>query len=843
MDTHPAFTSFRPFARKNTEDVGVTASDCQRARAESGGCYAIFWGYDAEKGVLCPKCHWDTPDSIEATKASTGSDQLFTTETRKVQFEPGQGFVGRCYKDGDSMFLKDVSQVPDSEFSRKELAARFGIVSVALKPFADGVMEVGSAKKWDASHWIHTVTQADCERAAQDAQAQFAVFWGYDIEKGVLRPAIHWNTEEHVAEAKKRTGGDETYAEASYGTEVAPGSRVIGMAFWNQKPSVHQDVSELTFAEFKRKAIVDKFGIKGSAFKPYRDGVMEVGATTRWESCSWASTLSTHDCKWAAKEAGADFAIYWSFDQAKGVLRPTCHWNPPDHVAAVKAATGNSELYTTESYQGELKPGDGFVGKAYKEAHAMFIPDLSVALDSEYSRKQLATKYGVVSLALKPMGDGVMEIGTSNRWDSCEWVRDVTPKDCQRAAEEAEASFAIYWGFDVEKGVLRPMCHWDPPKRIAELKEKTGGDETYATESYRFPRQPGDGYVGKSFGNQETMFFPDMSKVPQSEFKRRDLEHRFGIVSMAFKPFANGVMEVGCTKKWEECDWVNRVTVEDCQRVAREAGADFCIYWKLDSKGMLHPSSHWEPPERIAVTRASTGKDELYTTESYKTELGQGLGYVGKAFVGKETRFIQDVTAESVPASEYPRKALAAKFGVVSLGLKPFGDGVYEVGWTTKREGCDWLNTMTADDCRRVCLDVKGDYAICWVLDQAKGVIRAASHWNPPERIAEAKAEESLDDDHSFDHQAQTAGDLYTTESYRFQFKAGVGSVGRCFQEKKVISIPDVAEVSAVDYSRKGLAARFGMKTIVFLPAAGGVLEVGAAQAMDASSFSAMRTA
>ena len=112
----------------------------------------------------------------------------------------------------------------------------------------------------------------------------------------------------------------------------------------------------------------------------------------------------------------------------------------------VKAATGNSELYTTESYQGvlgELKPGDGFVGKAnsivyiyiyvfiicynvihytilyytkaYKEAHAMFIPDLSAALDSEYPRKQLATKYGVVSLALKPMGDGVMEIGTSNR--------------------------------------------------------------------------------------------------------------------------------------------------------------------------------------------------------------------------------------------------------------------------------------------------------------------------------------------------------------------------------------------------------------------------------------------
>ena len=170
------------------------------------------------------------------------------------------------------------------------------------------------------------------------------------------------------------------------------------------------------------------------------------------------------------------------------------------------------------------------------------------------------------------------------------------------------------------------------------------------------------------------------------------------------------------------------------------------------------------------------------------------------------------------------RRDLAAQFGIVSLALKPFGDGVYEVGWGSKRSGCDWLKTMTVDDCRRACLDINGSFAIFWGLDQAKQVLRPLCHWNPPERVAEVRA-------------ATGSDALYTTESYASEFTPGVGFGGRVYRDKKGMSFPDVSRVSSADFKRKELAARFGVKTLAYVPFASGVLEVGSAAKIDASGY------
>merc|ERR1740127_454536 len=215
--------------------------------------------------------------------------------------------------------------------------------------------------------------------------------------------------------------------------------------------------------------------------------------------------------------------------------------------------TGKDDLYTTESYKVELKPSVGFVGKVYQDGKPMFLPNISDALASEYARKEIAKKYGIKSLGLKPFGDGLMEIGTAKGWERCEWVEEVTAEELERAAKDAGASFSIYWGFDKGMGILRPMRHWNPPERIAEMKAQAGSDELFTTESYMESLMPGEGYVGKCYSNKQTFFIPEVSA--SQGYKRKNLAKRFGITSVALKPFGNGVLEVGSAKKWESCEW------------------------------------------------------------------------------------------------------------------------------------------------------------------------------------------------------------------------------------------------------------------------------------------------
>merc|ERR1719375_673336 len=111
---------------------------------------------------------------------------------------------------------------------------------------------------------------------------------------------------------------------------------------------------------------------------------------------------------------------------------------------------------------------------------------------------------------------------------------------------------------------------------------KTGSKDLYTTESYKAEMTPGSGFVGKVFRNQGQLFIPDVSLVDQNSFQRKHLAEKFGIRSIALKAFETGVMEVGCSQKWETCDWVNTLGADDCKWAAKETGACFAIYWGFD---------------------------------------------------------------------------------------------------------------------------------------------------------------------------------------------------------------------------------------------------------------------
>merc|ERR1719284_1480094 len=426
--------------------------------------------------MLRPMRHWNPPERIAEMKAQGGSDELFTTESYMESLTPGEGYVGKCYSNRQAFFIPDVST--SQGYKRKNLAKRFGITSVALKPFANGVLEVGSAKKWESCEWADRVTAEDCQRVAKETGACFCIYWRLDKAKGVLRASAHWNPPERVA-AVRASGKNDLYTTESCKSEFVLGEYIVGRACKNKETMFIEDVASVNELEYSRKDLAKQFGIVSVALKPFGDGVYEIGWANKRSNCNWLNTelssaktidgigeeVSVEELERAAKEAGAIFSIYWGFDESTGMLRAMRHWNPPERIAEMKAQGGSDELFTTESYMESLTPGEGYVGKCYSNKQAFFIPDVSAS--QGYKRKNLAKRFGITSVALKPFANGVLEVGSAKKWESCEWADRVTVEDCQRVARETGACFCISWRLDKAKGVLRASAHWNPPERVA----------------------------------------------------------------------------------------------------------------------------------------------------------------------------------------------------------------------------------------------------------------------------------------------------------------------------------------------------------------------------------------
>jgi len=425
-----------------------------------------------------------------------------------------------------------------------------------------------------------TMSVEECERACVESGACFAIYWEFDDQKGVLRPMSHFNPSERLQEVKVRTGKSKHYlfTTQSYTYSVKPGVGFVGKTYQSKQAMFFPDVTKLSKTDFPRKDLAATFFIVSMAIVPFAKGVLEIGSSKKREDWAWVWNHQTFVdvCEMACKETGAAFAVYWGLDEAQGVLRPVCHWNPPERVGQVKEKTGREDLYTTESYKNgfKMKVGVGVVGKTYKSKEAMFFENVSKLSKTEFLRKDLAARFGIVSMALKPFGKGVLEVGSPTEWDSCAWVQDhkLFQEACQMACKKTGAPLAIYWGLDDAKGVLRPMCHWNPPEIATQMKAMTGKDDLYTTESYKVQMKPGTGCVGKTYESKEAMFFPDVSKLSWDDFLRKDLAARFGIVSVALKPFANGVLEIASPTKWDSCAWVqdHKLFQEACDTSEKE---------------------------------------------------------------------------------------------------------------------------------------------------------------------------------------------------------------------------------------------------------------------------------
>jgi hypothetical protein len=123
----------------------------------SGAVYAIFWAMSKKNGALHAMCHYNPPRRIEEVKNVLGEDSLYSTESYGFQFLPGQGLVGEVFKGKGRLIFQDITELPEEIYLRKRQAQRFGIKSVVLTWYKDGVLEFGTTDKWSGFDWVTTL--------------------------------------------------------------------------------------------------------------------------------------------------------------------------------------------------------------------------------------------------------------------------------------------------------------------------------------------------------------------------------------------------------------------------------------------------------------------------------------------------------------------------------------------------------------------------------------------------------------------------------------------------------------------------------------------------------------
>merc|ERR1711920_444108 len=263
------------------------------------------------------------------------------------------------------------------------------------------------------------------------------------------------------------------------------------------------------------------------------------------------------------------------------------------------------------------------------------------------------------------------------------------------------------------------------------------------------------------------------------------------------------------------------------------------------SDGLLTQKEHYNPQWRIDGVRVK-GLNGLYTERSQGYYFDVGQGVVGKVFAKQEALFVSDLQAldmESVKdamqsgnGTEFLRASLAKEFDLRSAFFLPVPDGVLEVGSLARMTALpqyfeQYVSTSTlpvadtqpAQQSLREPteqppvvlqklveeLSSAGCYGIEWT-DQG-GILTHRSHFNPQWRI-EGLRQRGIDA-------------AYTSQS--------------------VLFIRDVQDVSPDDvkacmqsgdgaaFLRANIARVFGIHSVLLLPSAGGVLEVGSAKTFD----------
>jgi len=217
-----------------------------------------------------------------------------------------------------------------------------------------------------------------------------------------------------------------------------------------------------------------------------------------------------------------------------------------------------------------------------------------------------------------------------------------------------------------------------------------------------------------------------------------------------------------------------------------------------------------------------------FTIRSQNFTFGPGEGMPGECFQKQAVSFVMDV--QDVEGSKehqhnlvttchlqsrFVRRALAQQFGVRSVLLLPSPDGVIEIG---TKEKLKVMPQICGPRVREIVRNAGLEYGLEWELRRDGGLqVRGRFDKHAP----------SLKED----KMTRT----YAMESYNMILSSHGGHrIGKVWESGEVAFIPDVQQLTPEEYPRAPLAKEFGIRSLIFLPVPGGILELGTTELLPA---------
>ncbi|KAG8462641.1 hypothetical protein KFE25_004617 [Diacronema lutheri] len=298
--------------------------------------------------------------------------------------------------------------------------------------------------------------------------------------------------------------------------------------------------------------------------------------------------------------AGADYAIFWepidgADDDAKGDLR----------TARYFSFDGQLMRHSCARPQGADACA---VGRAWALKEDVLVRDAMSSDVAHFRRVQLAFYHGIRSIAFLRYANGVLELGTTSPvlWTAPPNV-DALPRASARLSLTASVGGRSSFGgavtprpppsaggaptrFDLSAGdvgvraaVHAACAHYGVFWAYYEVMNELKAESWYAPDgkcmqrSCTFSFRPGYGAVGRAWGMGRAELAPDAQALPAAEFLRLQLATFFGIRSIAFLPYAQGVLEVGTTGVWAQVPAIGAAGAEGAPPAARPDRASLAL--------------------------------------------------------------------------------------------------------------------------------------------------------------------------------------------------------------------------------------------------------------------------
>lgn len=363
------------------------------------------------------------------------------------------------------------------------------------------------------------------------------------------------------------------------------------------------------------------------------------------------------------------------------------------------------------------------------------------------------------------------------------------------------ASYAIYWAKVNNKLVVAGDYVTEASRETIKEAGLTG---SYAEESEAFTLDAnGDGPIAACFKSGMPVFIDD---VAGSAMKRKEIAAKYGIKQVIFTPMEGGVMEYGTA---EGTEWMQP---PDCPTMPKAAmrkgfeflGASYCLFWQNKDGSNFEVVADYTTEARRFALKKVRGDDKTFGTESKAFKLpADGNGPVATAFKTGQESVISDMT-------QMKRADLAKEFGIKKVHFVPTEEGVLEYGTPSTA----FLSGAMLDASLKMQCDVSGaGYAMYW--KESDGQLTIVGDYITPARRA------ALDEQEIEGSFAKASREVTIDID-------GIGPIGKVMREREPMFVKEVPYETTM--KRRSIAQNYGIKSIMFMPVEGGVMEYGTAK-------------